>query len=244
MLGRNQPLARALRWCDWKVVAYDLALSPQHDLSKPSVRETDCYHRGEGAQPLCSDQNPEGIPSLDAKASTKVQAANELVQFTGFLRTTQVQGSCPRTRADPTCGPYPLSISSCTQDTKMSSTQRARGEVPEQSVSDYAPIYRLSHVSAQCHYVHSPTELVPVRGTHGHFEYPTCVEQEFTAELAFQVALCLSTYANHTGRFKLRVPEPPQTNRDWRQNPGVTQRPRFVQTLFYGQSGLKVCPTQ
>ena len=60
---------------------------------------------------------------------------------------------------------------------------------------------------AECRHVHREDEWAPVQ-CNGESWYPTGEEAEYTAELAFQLAIALSMWAVRVRGFPLQVPKP------------------------------------
>ena len=83
---------------------------------------------------------------------------------------------------------------------------------------------RRSNAFVVCRHVHSATEWERVREASGRHAYPTKEEAEFTADLAFAVAIRLSAWAVKRGRAKLSLPR-------WTIKPQETGRRDFLVSL-------------
>ena len=66
----------------------------------------------------------------------------------------------------------------------------------------------LWRLRCKCRHVHTADEWTPQK-LNGRWQYATGGEAEFTAELAFAIAIALSEWAVRTGRAKLRIPARP-----------------------------------
>ena len=67
----------------------------------------------------------------------------------------------------------------------------------------------LHEQQASCHHVHDEDEWKPYEGTNGKWIYPSSAEAEYTADLAFSVAVAPSWWAIRLGKAKLKVPRAP-----------------------------------
>jgi hypothetical protein len=107
MSGPNAPVAKALEWIGWEVMAFDIAISVDHDLRDTALQEDirevapdascvvvgmDCrtYSRARerpipghphAPRPLRSAAFPLGLPGLSGSDRDRVHDANALVEF-------------------------------------------------------------------------------------------------------------------------------------------------------------------
>ena len=70
-------------------------------------------------------------------------------------------------------------------------------------------VAEIDKLSCSCHHTHSRSEWTPYRTPDGSWKYPSTGEAEYTADLAFAIAVALSWWAVRTGRAKLHVPRAP-----------------------------------
>ena len=67
----------------------------------------------------------------------------------------------------------------------------------------------LHELQATRHHTHGKDEWEPYEGANGKWIYPSSGEAEYTADLAFSVAVALTWWAIRQGRAKLQVPRAP-----------------------------------
>ena len=103
-------------------------------------------------------------------------------------------------------------------------------------------------LKSSCHHVHSKSEWTPYRGAEGAMIYPSSGEAEYTADLAFAMALALSWWAVRNGRAKLRVPRAPVASEagkrvGWTDMPLQVMR-SWVMAAAAVRLGLETSPTR
>ena len=107
MSGANAPVAKALQWCGWDVMAYDWEISAEHDLGDKNLQQKllaevngvdfwmvamDCGTLSRARErpipshpnppkPLRSAEHPGGVPGLSQRDAERVRRANDLITF-------------------------------------------------------------------------------------------------------------------------------------------------------------------
>ena len=113
MSGANAPVAKALQWCGWGILAYDWEISVEHDLGNTDlqqkllseVNEVDFWMVAMGCstfsrarerpipghhnspKPFRGAEHPLGLPGLSARDAERAKGANSIVSFFCTLLT-------------------------------------------------------------------------------------------------------------------------------------------------------------
>ena len=100
---------------------------------------------------------------------------------------------------------------------------RAKKQVIESNIDE------LEIVVGQCKHLHDENDWSPYQNDKGEWVYPGHEEAEFTATLAFNIAVAFSMFAVRVRGFKLPIPKPPGvsetgTRRGWSQLPPAALR--------------------
>ena len=103
--------------------------------------------------------------------------------------------------------------------------QRLRHNIQE--ISQWPPL--------QCHHQHDPDEWKPYT-LDGQRIFPSHEEAEYTAPLAFAIAVSTSWWAVRIGRAKLRVPRMPPTEAVGRREHWLHYDPRSMRSWAVGDS--------
>ena len=238
--GPRAPVACALAWCGWAVEPIDILISKEHDLSCPQVqnklskrlaaadaqmwapdcstlsraRERPIPGHSNPPQPLRGEGHVRGLPGLGAADAQRVSGANSYIDFTlsevaaaskrgaavvlesplrSWLWQFQQVGSL---RKAP--GWRRVAYDACCWGGARCKAQALEGNLQE-----------LADIQAKCHHSHDKDEWRPTSDG-GRWRYPSHGEAEYTAELAFRIAVSMSWWAVRVGRAKLRVPWAPQ----------------------------------
>ena len=174
-----------------------------------------------------------GLPVLQkpqhAALLQRVQHANSLVTFSGSTLLQAVSKNLAAIAENPRNSYYwefpelvqfsafeevnDVDYMACALGGARAKKQRLRGNVSE-----------MADLQSVCRHVHSETEWDRVREASGRYAYPTKEEAEFTADLAFAVAIRLSAWAVKRGRAKLSLPR-------WTIKPQETGRRDFLVSL-------------
>jgi hypothetical protein len=170
-------------------------------------------------KPLRDATHPAGLPSLSAQDAERVQKANDLITFFCTLLTAATSSGAAGMLENPLrawlwaldevkkllelTGWDDFDYWACALGGARAKGQRIRGNVEE-----------LTKIRCQCHHVHSTDEWKPWwDAAANRWTYPSAAEQEYTAELAFAIAVAASAWAVRAGRASMRIPR-------WRPDPG------------------------
>ena len=225
---RQQSLAEQLQDVDFLGVAMDCS-------TKSRAREIPrVFDDGRPApQPLRSVDYPEGLPDLSEADQNRVHLDNIACQFV----LTQIQlladkgGASvrenpwrslhwylPQEQAMLSSGTWwDKRYSSCCFMGARSKSQCLRHNLPE--INEWPVL--------DCHHTHDPKEWDPIL-IEGRRVYPSHEEAEYTAPLAFAIAVAASWWAVRTGRATLHVPRMPATNCHGRREHWLSIDPRAM----------------
>jgi len=165
-------------------------------------------------KPLRGANNPLGVPSLSASDKERVHNANNLVHFfTDLLTAAHNTGAAgalenPR-RAWIWTIPAVKELLQLPgwQDFEYHSCSLGGARAKAQTIR--ANIDEFKALRCECHHVHHHGEWKPHKdAATGRWIYPSSQEQEYTAELAFGIAIAASAWACRVGRARLYVPRP------------------------------------
>eukprot|EP00435_Cladocopium_sp_Y103_P054452 s2532_g17.t1 len=174
-------LGPQLAGCDFVAAALDCS-------TKSRAREIPrVFEDGRKAPgPLRSDRYPEGLPNLRTQGEPCQKPA---------------LGAAPQEKAMMASGCwFDTDYSACVFNSARAKSQRLRHNIQE--IADWTNL--------QCHHIHAEDEWTPF--THdGVRVYPSKEEAEYSACLAFSIAVAASWWAVRTGRAALAVPRMPPT---------------------------------
>ena len=174
--------------------------------------------------PLRSHEKPMGLEGLSRKDDVRVEVANSLIKFMATLADQvadaggAVVGENPQNswywtileliRKFDGAKWYDTLYAACAMGGARHKRQKIRHNVRE-----------VCKIRSQCHHVHDADEWKPTQPNPdepNYWCYPSKAEAEYTAELAWAIAIALSWWVMRTGRVKLglqnlRMPEPQET---------------------------------
>ena len=167
-------------------------------------------------RPLRDSNCPLGLPGLSARDKARVLKANGLVQFLTRLLAAAHGAGAAGALENPLnawiwaipgvaallqlTGWQDFNYHSCSLGGARAKAQKIRANIDE-----------LESVRCQCHHVHCPTEWKPKWDEAANaWCYPSSEEQEYTAELAFNIAVAASAWACRVGRATMKLPRPPR----------------------------------
>ena len=200
-------------------------------------------------QPLRDAAHVWGLPNLGERDAKRVADANILIQFTADVAQAGHRGGAGVVLENPRRAWYwhipeiaalldlpgwqDVDYMACCLGAARAKQQRLRTNVDE-----------LSSARGECRHTHDKHEWQPYKGPDGHLVYPTKLEQEYTAELAFHIAIALSLWAVRVRGYKMNVPKPPPVQEtgdrcEWLQWPGGVMR----QDALVGLGVRLQCPT-
>ena len=227
------PLAKAFLFCGWRALPIDWSLDPGHDLSNPLRQQAleapmrsaaftaaalDCSTKSRAreplrtaaqAKPLRSEVHPEGLPGLDPKNQRRVDVENAACSW--ILKQLQAiaddgRGALQENPARSLHWSLPqeetMMESGLWYDTTYSACvfiQRLRHNIHE---------IELIH-PRECHHQHAAWEWDPWEDTQGRHQFPSKEEAEYSATLAFAIAVSVSWWAVREGYARLHVPRMP-----------------------------------
>ena len=258
MCGIRMPVGLALQWCGWEVSPYDWdrgqdLLQPRvaeearekgsqaeavmiaMDCSTFSrARERPVPGNANAPKPLRDAQHPEGFRNLAPRDAARVKDANRLVDLcmdivdmvvasggsavlenplrAWFWRMPRVEALTARSDWQD------MDYAACALGAARCKKQRLRTNVQE-----------LASVRSECKHSHAEGEWAPHKEGHGGWTYPTSQEQEYTAELAFHIALGLSAWLVRAKAYPMKIPKPPRLEEtgdriEWLQWPPQVMR--------------------
>ena len=242
MCGKNAPVASALRRCGWSVEAYDWRISKHHDLTSPKLQKRLWAERDNvdalvkamdystllrardipvpgcpDAPPLVrSHEWPMGLKGLSREDDARVGAANGLIEFMAHLADQVAEDGGAVVGENPENSWYwaILELMHKFEGTNWHDTLYAAcamGGARHMRQKIRHNVQELCRIRSRCCHVHDPDEWKPILIKN--WCYPSDVEAEYTAELAWAIAVALSWWVARTGRVKLgvenlRMPEP------------------------------------
>eukprot|EP00435_Cladocopium_sp_Y103_P025354 s2906_g6.t1 len=200
MCGPNAPLSQAFLFCGWRTMQVDWLLDPSHArlhvillprlwIAQPSpelVKLPGSLKMGENPGPLRSDRYPEGFSALSSRDQHR--AADEQ---RGALRENPARTlhwELPHKKAMMASGCwFDTDYSACVFNPARAKSQRLRHNI--QAIAGWTNL--------QCHHIHAEDEWTPF--THeGVRVYPSKEEAEYSACLAFSIAVAASWWAVRT----------------------------------------------
>ena len=222
MCGPNLPLTKAFLWCGWRTVSVDWLLDPAHDLSNPlrqkslagQLEETDfiaaamdCSTKLRAREiPRTDDQHPS--PSGQQTSPWGYQGCQSRTRL-GWTQTTRMlrkhaEGGGPPME-ELALVPPPEAGDDGVRTVEGHAIFRMRvcggpEQTPVQEIEEWPPL--------MCHHTHRPREWEPQESSDGRW-YPSKAEAEYTAVLAFSIAVAASWWAARVGKARLTVPRMP-----------------------------------
>ena len=186
-------------------------------------------------KPLRSVDYPEGLPGLSEADSRRVTSDNLACQFLlDEIQSLADRGGAsvrenpwrslhwhlPQEKAMLSSGTWwDKRYSSCCFMGARAKSQRLRHNLPE--INEWPVL--------DCHHTHDPAEWDPV-SINGKRVYPSHEEAEYTAPLAFAIAVAASWWAGRTGRATLHVPRMPTTCCHGRREHWLSLDPRSMRS--------------
>ena len=237
MCGPNLPLTKAFLWCGWRTVSVDWLLDPAHDLSNPlrqkslagQLEETDfiaaamdCSTKSWARElprkfndgRLRSADQPLGLPGLSVKDQARVDTDNAACGWMLTQLQKHAEGGGASVRENPWRSLHwylpqeqammesglwkDTQYSACVFAGARSKLQCLRHNVQE--IEEWPPL--------MCHHTHHPREWERQESSDGRW-YPSKAEAEYTAVLAFSIAVAASWRAARVGKARLTVPRMP-----------------------------------
>ena len=201
-------VASRMQECDAAIWAVDCStLSRAREIAIPGHKH--------GPKPLRSEQLPRGLHDLQGRDKERVRQANLFIDFT----FEQVESSVAAGKAAILESPgrsHLWNFEQLKQIRKTPAWQRTTYDAccwggarkKQQAMESNVPELR-RQLQASCHHIHAKDEWQPHEGPQGKWIYPSSGEAEYTADLAFSVAVALSWWAVRVGRAKLQVPRAP-----------------------------------
>ena len=202
-------------------------------------------HQG-GPKPLRSEEAVRGIPSLTGRDAERVKQANLFIDFT-FAQIAKIVAAGAAAILESPERSHLWGFQQLKDIRKMHQWRRTTYDAccwggarrKKQALESNVP--EIQALRSNCH--HSKSYWTPYRGRDGAMVYPSSGEAEYTADLAFAIAVALSWWAVRTGRAKLNVPRAPIVqeagNRvGWADMPPQVMR-RWVMAATAVRLGLK-----
>eukprot|EP00435_Cladocopium_sp_Y103_P073851 s597_g45.t1 len=222
MAGPGAPLTRAFISCGWRCITVDWLLDPSHDLAHPARQASlsaqleevifiaaalDCSTKSRAREiprvfedgrpapgPLRSEAHPDGLQGFHPKMPPV------LTPTTGPATTCWARlTSCASAVRLWESGEWmETAYAACTLGGARCKQQLLRHNIEE--IQQW-PV-------AACHHVHDPEEWTPYT-SEGRRVYPSKEEAEYTATLAYAIAVSASWWAARLGLAQLAVPRMP-----------------------------------
>ena len=199
-------------------------------------------------QSLRDEDNPMGKPNLDKDQQTRVTEANDMASWTGKLLEEANQHAIGGVGENPknafywevpevaellNITPfYDVNYEACTQGGARCKQQKLRTNMAE--VAQF--------VKGKCYHTHSLSEWTPYRTVEGSWYFPSREEAEYTAQLAWNLALSFTAWGiQHRPdvcRLRVHRPLPPDETGD-RQ--GWTEfHPDLLRSMQMAQIGARL----
>ncbi|CAE7815841.1 unnamed protein product [Symbiodinium sp. CCMP2592] len=190
--GPNAPLSKAFLFCGWQCLPVDLKLDSSHDLANP-LRQASLAAQLQQVDFIAAafdyshQELRAGHPARPSVGSVRENPANSL----HWLLPQEVQSFQSGLWQD-------KHYDTCCWGGARYKRQRLRHNLQE--IADWPAI--------QCHHIHGKGEWDP-QSLDGKHWFPSQEEAEYTAPLAFAIAVSASWWAARVGRAKLAVPRMP-----------------------------------
>ena len=237
--GENAPVAYALAWCGWRVEPIDWLLNAHHDLSKLGVQQSlailvgscdaaiwavDCSTlsrerevaipgHNNGPKLLRAENAVRGLQSLAGRDATRIEQSNLFIDFT-FAQVARSVAAGKAAILEPPARSHLWGFQQLKDIRKMPEWRTlydaccwGGARRKQQALESNVP--EIQALRSSCHHVHSKSGWTPYRGADGAMVYPSSGEAEYTADLAFAMAVALGWWTVRNGRAKLRVPRAP-----------------------------------
>ena len=114
--------------------------------------------------------------------------------------SSYVGAICGDSSSSRTSASYQDGAEPCTYNACCWGGARSKKQALESNVAE------IDELRCSCHHTHSRSEWTPYRASDGSWKYPSTGEAEYTADLAFAIAVALSWWAVRTGDCTFLVP--------------------------------------
>ena len=98
----------------------------------------------------------------------------------------------------------------------------------------------IDELRCSCHHTHSRSEWTPYRTTDAAWHYPSTGEAEYTADLAFAIAVALSWWAVRTGRAKLHFPRAPVVQDTGNRSGWTNMPPQVMRSWVVAATAIRL----
>ena len=203
----QQALSTLVDTCDAAIWAVDCStLSRAREVAIPG-------HQG-GPEPLRAEGAVRGLSSLTGRDAERVRQANLFIDFTFAQIAKSVTAGAAAILESPERS-HLWGLQQLKDIRQMPQWRRTTYDAccwggarrKKQALESNVPV--IQALRGSCHHVHSKSDWIPYRGKEGAMVYPSSGEAEYTADLAFAIAVALSWWAVRTGKAKLNVPRAP-----------------------------------
>ena len=184
-------------------------------------------------EPLRSQKHPEGLPSIKGEARKRVDKDNEVTDFMlGLLEDHDLQGG-GSVRENPLRSLHwwlakeqemmasgrwkDKTYAACVLHGARRKQQRLRHNIGE--IDNWPPM--------DCKHIHDPQEWEPHEGLGGKY-WPSREEAEYTAALAFYIAISVSWWAMRRGYAKMKIPKLPRIENSGDKRPWLKIHPKAL----------------
>ncbi len=237
--GPNAPVACALAWCGWEVIAYDKVFGEACDLASSDgqksagadvrradvvmwapacdtmtkAREIPIPNHPRPPPPLRDAGHVLGRPHLSEKDQRRVEEANNFVDYMWDSIDELLPIGVGTGIENPKLSwlwhfPRAKTIKSRPQwghweyDACTHVRARAKHQVIEGNIEEFRIVV------GRCQHMHEDNEWTPFQKPDGTWSYPGHAEAEFTANLAFNIAIACSMYAVRVRGYRMPIPKP------------------------------------
>jgi hypothetical protein len=202
------------------------------------AREIPIPGRQGGPQPLRSEDHIFGLPSLTGTDVERVTEANQLVEVFGRISQVAHKATAAVVLENPRRAYFwrfpciqRLQKPHWHQVDYMACSLAAKSQRLLTNVS------QLQALACECKHVHTTDEWRPIKLPSGEWFYPTADEQEYTAELAFGIAVALTAWVVQVKGFPIAVPRMPKPlesgdRTTWLDFPSACMRQEAMNSLL------------
>ena len=170
-------------------------------------------HHG-GPKPLRAENAVRGLPSLVGRDAERVELANLFIDFTFAQIAKSVAAGSAAILESPERS-HLWGFQQLKEIRKLPHWRRTQYDAccwggarrKRQALESNVP--EIQALGSNCHHVHAKDDWTPYRDANGKRVYPSSGEAEYTADLAFAIAVALSWWAVRNGKAKLHVPRAP-----------------------------------
>ena len=198
------------QWTQWLDNCHAQVWAPACDTLSRAREIPVKGHRGP-PQPLRTEEAVRGVALLSEKLSLRVKEANSFIDFSfNSINRALGRGSAAVLESPERSWLWQfqqaieLDNDPSWQATEYCACAHLAARCKRQKLK--SNVEELSAAAAECHHLHSAHDWDPVKCQDGSWHYPGSQEAEYSAHLAFTIAVALSWWVVRMGIFPLPIP--------------------------------------